>query len=61
MVTAARKPSESLGAIESPAFNSILPLARPRCGHSLDERLIPGGCHVPCPAGNIDGGLVFGQ
>lgn len=24
-------------------------------------RLMPGGCHVPEPAGRIDGAAVFGQ
>lgn len=30
--------------------------------HSFYEtRFTPGGCHVPSPAGRIDGGVVFGQ
>ncbi|KFC65814.1 hypothetical protein FG93_04630 [Bosea sp. LC85] len=29
--------------------------------HVYDTRLIPGGCHVPSPAGRIDGGVGFGQ
>ena len=31
------------------------------CMLFYETRFIPGGCHVPSPAGRTDGGVVFGQ
>ena len=30
-------------------------------GGGYETRFTPGGCHIPSPAGRIDGGVVFGQ
>ena len=43
--------------------NGQLILSGPVAGlsHFYAACFNPGGCHVPSPAGRIDGGVVFGQ
>jgi hypothetical protein len=57
-----RAPLAHLFQAQTIAMMTMMFLARePRSGWFYETRVTPGGCHVPAPAGKIDGCVVFGQ
>jgi hypothetical protein len=57
-----RHQAEIAGGPFSAANNRLrIEVASGAVGRVYETRFTPGGCHVPSPAGRIEGGVVFGQ